>query len=77
MYLINHFLDVQITAGVFVPATSSLNQTNAATGSGSVGTQVSTCQVDHGRPPNFILVDVGAFRISVSNETDINPTLVL
>jgi len=73
MYLINHFLDVQITSGVFVPATSLLNQTNAATGSGSVGAQVSTCLTDHGRPPNFILVDVGAFRISVSSETDIYP----
>jgi hypothetical protein len=57
MYLINHFLDEKVL-GAFVPAVGKLNQTNAATGTGSVGAQVSTCVEDHGRPPNFILVDV-------------------
>jgi hypothetical protein len=70
MYLINHFLDVTVL-GAFIPDTAKLNQTNAATGYGSVGAQVSTCTSTYGRPPNFILVDVGAFRLSSSPGTDL------
>jgi hypothetical protein len=60
MYLINHFLDTAVL-GAFIPNIVKLDQTNSATGFGSIGAQVSTCVSSHGRPPNFILVDVGGF----------------
>lgn len=57
MYLINHFLDESL-AGVPVPNKDQANVTNAASGAGSLGQQVSTCATQHGRNPNFMLVDV-------------------
>ena len=57
MFLINHFLD-KIVLGQPAPNLSALNQTNAASGTGSLGAQVDTCMITQGRPPNFMLVDV-------------------
>jgi hypothetical protein len=56
MYLINHFLD-HLVLGQPVPYIDKLNQTNAASGPGSLGTQVETCVASNSRPPNFLLVD--------------------
>jgi len=56
MYLINHFLD-KLLLGQPVPYVEKANVTNAATGAGSLGTQVATCVAAYGRPPNFMLVD--------------------
>ncbi|KAF8167691.1 PLC-like phosphodiesterase [Crassisporium funariophilum] len=56
MYLINHFLD-RLVLGNPVPYIDKLNQTNAASGFGSLGAHVDTCVASHGRPPNFLLVD--------------------
>ncbi|PPQ67148.1 hypothetical protein CVT25_005749 [Psilocybe cyanescens] len=56
MFLINHFLD-KMLLGQPVPDIDKANQTNAATGVGSLGVHVNTCVADHGRPPNFLLVD--------------------
>ena len=58
MYLINHFLD-QLVLNTPVPYIDKLNQTNAASGAGSLGAQVDTCVAAYSRPPNFMLVDVG------------------
>jgi len=60
MYLINHFLDT-ILLGNPVPDVAALNQTNAVSGTGSLGTQVNTCIAAQGRPPNFLLVDYYEF----------------
>jgi len=57
MYLINHFLDKTIL-GNPVPFVEKLNQTNAATGAGSLGAQVDSCVTQYSKPPNFMLVDV-------------------
>ena len=57
MYLINHFLDLDIL-GILVPDKLDLDQTNAASGSGSLGEQVSLCVSEYQRNPNFMLVDV-------------------
>lgn len=57
MYLINHFLDESL-AGVPVPFKDQANVTNSASGAGSLGEQVGTCSAQHGRNPNFMLVDV-------------------
>lgn len=57
MFLINHFLD-ELLLGQTVPDTSALAQTNAVSGTGSLGTQVNTCITVQGRAPNFLLVDV-------------------
>ena len=59
MYLINHFLDLEVLNEAFIPDMAKLSQTNAVTGFGSIGAQVSTCMSSYGQPPNFILVDVG------------------
>lgn len=57
MYLINHFLDV-LVLGQPAPDPSSANQTNAVSGPNSLGVQFELCANQHGRNPNFILVDV-------------------
>ncbi|KAL2007895.1 hypothetical protein VTN00DRAFT_7877 [Thermoascus crustaceus] len=56
MYIVNHFLDVDIL-GILVPDRLSANKTNAATGPGSIGAQSDLCRSIHGRIPNFVLVD--------------------
>ncbi|KDE02365.1 hypothetical protein MVLG_07079 [Microbotryum lychnidis-dioicae p1A1 Lamole] len=60
MYMMNHFLgrNVSLLGETFtVPATSSLNQTNAATGTGSLGAQASSCFSQYKYYPTFTLVD--------------------
>ena len=59
MYLINHFLD-KLVAGVPAPDPDHANTTNAVSGTGSLGQQVSTCASQYGRNPNFMLVDVSS-----------------
>ncbi|KAI0639539.1 PLC-like phosphodiesterase [Trametes polyzona] len=56
MYLINHFLD-KVIAGFPAPDPDNADTTNAASGEGSLGQQVQTCVAQHGRNPNFMLVD--------------------
>ncbi|KIK48394.1 hypothetical protein CY34DRAFT_798209 [Suillus luteus UH-Slu-Lm8-n1] len=56
MYLINHFLDTVIL-GQPAPDPSQANQTNAATGTNSLGEQFNLCVGQQGRNPNFMLVD--------------------
>ncbi|KAH9486546.1 putative secreted protein [Psilocybe cubensis] len=56
MFLINHFLD-KMLLGQPVPDIDNANRTNSASGFGSLGAHVDTCVADHGRPPNFLLVD--------------------
>lgn len=60
MYLINHFLDmpINIIASTIAPNKTALNETNAASGVGSLGLQASNCAAQYGRNPNFMLVDV-------------------
>ncbi|SCV71075.1 BQ2448_3837 [Microbotryum intermedium] len=60
MYMMNHFLgrNVTLLGETFtVPATSSLNQTNAATGTGSLGAQALSCFSQYKYYPTFTLVD--------------------
>jgi len=56
MFLINHFLD-QLILGQPVPDPTQANETNAVSGTGSLGAQVATCESVMGRPPTFMLVD--------------------
>ncbi|TFK30856.1 PLC-like phosphodiesterase [Coprinopsis marcescibilis] len=56
LYLVNHYLD-KLLLGQPVPFIERLNETNAASGPGSLGEQVERCSGQHGRPPNFLLVD--------------------
>jgi hypothetical protein len=60
MYLINHFLDTLIL-GQPAPDPSQANQTNAVTGTNSLGEQFDLCVGQQGRNPNFMLVDVRTF----------------
>lgn len=60
MYLINHFLDVNLTLfGTIVPvaAVQLLNTTNSLSGVGSLTTQSSLCQSNWGYKSTFTLVD--------------------
>jgi hypothetical protein len=57
MFMINHFLD-KLVLGQTAPDIGNLNLTNAVSGLGSLGAEVTTCEVTQGRPPNFMLVDV-------------------
>ncbi|KZT74978.1 PLC-like phosphodiesterase [Daedalea quercina L-15889] len=56
MYLINHFLDEDLL-GVLVPDKSDASKTNAVSGTGSLGAQVTECAAEYSRNPNFMLVD--------------------
>jgi hypothetical protein len=56
MYIVNHFLDVDVF-GIKVPDRLSAPRTNAATGDGSIGAQADLCTSTYNRQPNFILAD--------------------
>lgn len=56
MYIVNHFLDVDIF-GIKVPDRDRAAKTNAATGDGSIGAQASECEALYHRAPNAVLVD--------------------
>ncbi|KAH7930497.1 PLC-like phosphodiesterase [Leucogyrophana mollusca] len=56
MYLINHFLD-SLILGQPAPDPSQANQTNAVSGTNSLGAQFELCVSEYGRNPNFMLVD--------------------
>lgn len=60
MFLINHFLD-HLVLGQPVPDKAALNTTNAEEGPGSLGAHVDTCAAQHGKNPNFLLVDFYEF----------------
>jgi hypothetical protein len=58
MYLVNHFLDVDVlNTNVLVPDRTDAARTNAATGSGSIGAQANLCLGTWSRWPNVVLVD--------------------
>ena len=56
MYIVNHYLDTEMM-GMDVPDRRDARKTNAASGSESIGAQVSLCRKEHGRAPKGILVD--------------------
>ncbi|MCJ1302167.1 hypothetical protein MMC08_004970 [Hypocenomyce scalaris] len=56
MYIINHFLDLDIL-GVDIPDNAADETTNAATGPGSIGAQSDLCIATYGRAPKGVLVD--------------------
>ena len=51
-------LQDKVLLGNPVPDKDNADTTNAASGTGSLGTQVETCTSQYGRAPNFMLVDV-------------------
>lgn len=61
--IVNHYLDKVLTGSVLIPATESLNVTNALNGSGSLGAQLDSCATLHGTYPNFLLVDCTYFQL--------------
>ncbi|RAL00519.1 uncharacterized protein BO80DRAFT_356784 [Aspergillus ibericus CBS 121593] len=56
MYIVNHFLDVDIL-GILIPDRERAPETNAVSGSGSIGAQSDLCESMYGRLPNFLLLD--------------------
>lgn len=57
MYIVNHYLDWEITSGLLVPDRGAAATVNAATGKGSIGAQAELCIGLYGRAPNAVLVD--------------------
>jgi hypothetical protein len=57
MYIVNHFLDMDIGGGILIPDRTALDTTNAATGKGSIGAQADLCVGLYGRGPVGVLVD--------------------
>lgn len=55
MMLVNHFKDYGIF-GIYFPDVPDAAQTNAATGTNSIGAQSDLCITQWGRQPNMILV---------------------
>lgn len=69
MYIVNHFLDLDIL-GIDIPDNGADATTNAATGTGSIGAQAALCESLYGRPPNFVLIDyanVGQWQLAQDN----------
>ncbi|MCJ1390804.1 hypothetical protein MMC18_003665 [Xylographa bjoerkii] len=56
MYIVNHFLDLDIF-GILIPDNAADRQTNAAMGSGSIGAQVGICEGLYAYAPKGVLVD--------------------
>ncbi|KAJ5278719.1 hypothetical protein N7478_004091 [Penicillium angulare] len=56
MYLVNHYLDVDIF-GADVPDRGAADTTNAATGDGSLGAQATECEGLYDHAPNVMLAD--------------------
>jgi hypothetical protein len=54
MYIVNHFLDVEILPDVLVPDKAAAGTTNSAA---DIEKQMSLCEGIYGRPPNVVLVD--------------------
>ncbi|KAF2809636.1 PLC-like phosphodiesterase [Mytilinidion resinicola] len=72
LYMANHNLNVAVSiagsSSLLIPNSVAMNVTNGLTGEGSLGNMTRECTADHGRPPNFLLVDyynVGPFNGSV------------
>lgn len=65
MFLINHYLDTTVL-GNPVPDVASANVTNAVSGPGSLGEEVSVCVGLYNRYPNFLLVDVRFYLLDIS-----------
>ena len=60
LYLMNHNLNVEFNVfdtSLLVPAVSLLNETNNATGYGSLGSAARKCRKDWGHPPTYLNVD--------------------
>ena len=57
MYIVNHFLDIDLFDGILIPDEADASRTNAATGAGSIGAQNDVCKAKWGREPNIVLVD--------------------
>jgi hypothetical protein len=56
MYIVNHFLDVDIL-GVLIPDRDHASITNAANGDGSLGAQAVECEALYHHAPNAMLAD--------------------
>jgi hypothetical protein len=61
MYIVNHYLDIQVvnlgSLDLLVPDRDNAAKTNSATGPGSIGSQANLCVGLHGRNPNVVLID--------------------
>jgi hypothetical protein len=57
MFLMNHFLYSVQAFNIQSPNSSYVNVTNAQTGVGSLGKQISECGKTYSKNPNFVLVD--------------------
>jgi len=57
MFLMNHFLYSTEFFGLQTPNATYVNTTNARTGLGSLGEQITKCTTVYSKPPNFVLVD--------------------
>ncbi|PYH82946.1 PLC-like phosphodiesterase [Aspergillus uvarum CBS 121591] len=56
MYIVNHFLDVDIL-GILIPDREHAAETNAVSSEGSIGAQADLCLSIYGQLPNVILLD--------------------
>lgn len=71
MYIVNHFLDVDIF-GVKIPDRSAAGKTNAATGEGSIGAQAGVCEALYNRAPNVVLLDFVDQGSAIEAQNDLN-----
>lgn len=71
MYIVNHFLDVDIF-GVKIPDRAAAGTTNAATGEGSIGAQAGVCEALYSRAPNVVLLDFVDQGSAIEAQNDLN-----
>lgn len=71
MYIVNHFLDVDIL-GILIPDKDHASDTNAVSGSGSIGAQADLCYSIYDRLPNFILLDFVDLGEPIAAQSELN-----
>lgn len=71
MYIINHFLDLAV-GSITIPYMAKLDETNAPTGVGSIGDQVSLCEGIYAQRPKAVLVDFMNFGDVFAAERSMN-----
>ncbi|GLA76441.1 hypothetical protein AtubIFM55763_008015 [Aspergillus tubingensis] len=71
MYIVNHFLDVDIL-GILIPDKDHASDTNAVSGSGSIGAQADLCYSIYSRLPNFILLDFVDLGEPIAAQNELN-----
>ncbi|KAK8024320.1 PLC-like phosphodiesterase [Apiospora rasikravindrae] len=69
MYIVNHFLDIEIFPGVLIPNLADAGKTNSMT---SILAQTDLCYTQYKRTPNVVLLDFASIGDEMKAQDDLN-----